>query len=254
LNNKTIEIISISDIKGADIVTKNNPLISDIEMNALIIDIKENGVKEPITICRNLIIDGRNRVNACKELEINQIPCIILARNTSNQKKMDYVMSKETRRHQTPTQKTCRAVRSWNINKPQNTTQKEYTEKMGVSLRNFANAHYIYLHNKDLFDVLFDGHKIKINENKDHKTSDSLTAIVKFLKSQKLALEVGDNTEIKNKKEIETYNLLSNRLKSELELFKVNGLSKDSIGKAVKSLYKEAIELGYIESSFKKNI
>ena len=247
MKNKTIESISIFDIKGADKITKMNPLISDIELN---------GVKEPITICRSFIIDGRNRVNACKELGINKIPCIILARNTSNQKKMDYIMSKETRRHQTPTQKTCRAVNDWNSdsNKPEDVTQKEYTDKMGVSLRNFAHAQYIYKHNKDLFDVLFDGHKIKINENKDHKTSDSLTAIVKFLKSQKLALEVGNDTEIKNEKEIDIYNLLSNRLKSELELFKLNGLSKDAIGKAVKSLYKEAIELGYIESGFKKDV
>ena len=114
--------------------------------------------------------------------------------------------------------------------------QQEYTDKMGVSLRNFTNAQYIYKHNKDLFDVLFDGHKIKINENKDYKTSDSLTAIVRFLKSQKLALEIGNDNdiELKNKKDIKTYNLLNNRLESELKLFEINGLSKDIIIKLIR--------------------
>ena len=250
--NKTIEIISITDIKGTDKLTQMNPLMSTIELNALVIDIEKKGIQEAILLCRGFIIDGRNRVNACKILDINEIPCIILARNTSNQKKMDYIMSKETRRHQTPTQKSCRAVKEWN-EKPQTITQKEYVEKFGISTANFSNAQYIYKHNKDVLEALFSGQKVRISETDKYKTSDSLTAVVKFLKTQKLSLELGIDREIEamDKKEIETYNLFSSRIETEMNFFKLNGLSDEAIGKAVKNLYRKAIEMGYIESVIK---
>ena len=254
MNNQTIEIISISDIKGTDKLTEVNPLITNIELNELLIDIEKNGIKEAITLCRGLIVDGRNRVNVCKILEIKEIPCIILARNTSNQKKMSYIMTKETRRHQTLSQKACRAVKIWN-NQPQNLTQKEYTDNLGVSLRNFTNAQYIFKHNKDVFEALFDGFKVRISETDKYKTSDSLTAIVKFLKAQKLSLELGIDREIEamDKKEIEAYNLFSSRIETEMNFFKLNGLSDEAIGKAVKNLYRKAIEMGYIESVIKNS-
>ena len=55
-----------------------------------------------------------------------------------------------------------------------------------------------------------------------------------------------------NKKELDAYNLFSNRIETEMEFFKLYGLSDEAIGKAIKNLYRKAIEMGYIESVIKK--
>lgn len=46
------------------------PLMSDDGFSALVQDIKTNGQIEPIWTCGEKIIDGRNRYNACRQLEI----------------------------------------------------------------------------------------------------------------------------------------------------------------------------------------
>src|SRR4030042_4485932 len=46
------------------------PLMQDQEFEELKIDIKENGLREPIYIHEDKIIDGRNRYRACQELGI----------------------------------------------------------------------------------------------------------------------------------------------------------------------------------------
>jgi N6-adenosine-specific RNA methylase IME4 len=46
------------------------PMMSAVEFGALIDDITENGLREPIWLHDNQIIDGRNRYNACKAIDI----------------------------------------------------------------------------------------------------------------------------------------------------------------------------------------
>lgn len=77
------------------------PPMNSKEFNELKRDIKENGLLEPIIIYEGKIIDGRNRYNACKELNIN---CPIKQYEGDNP--LQYVMSTNLkRRHLTDSQK-----------------------------------------------------------------------------------------------------------------------------------------------------
>ncbi len=46
------------------------PLMEDAELDALVMDIKEQGLIEPLWLWQGKILDGRNRWNACCELGI----------------------------------------------------------------------------------------------------------------------------------------------------------------------------------------
>lgn len=46
------------------------PLMTGAEFDALVKDIKENGLREPITLHEGEILDGRNRLRACEQLGI----------------------------------------------------------------------------------------------------------------------------------------------------------------------------------------
>jgi ParB-like chromosome segregation protein Spo0J len=47
------------------------PLLEGAEFLALVEDIRQNGVREPITLTEGKILDGRNRYRACKVLDID---------------------------------------------------------------------------------------------------------------------------------------------------------------------------------------
>jgi len=46
------------------------PLVEGVEFDALVLDIKENGLLEPIRLYENKILDGRNRYRACQNAGI----------------------------------------------------------------------------------------------------------------------------------------------------------------------------------------
>ncbi len=46
------------------------PMMSDVEFNALVDDIREHGLREAIWTHKGKIVDGRNRFNACKALGV----------------------------------------------------------------------------------------------------------------------------------------------------------------------------------------
>lgn len=183
-------IIPLKDIKGIDKVAHINPMMIHSQYQALLLDIKTNGQLEAITICRGLIIDGRNRFKAVQELGLSGINVVTLPVNTSINYKKEYVMQKEKRRHQTVTQLTCVATIIWNSDDKPNITQKEFIKKQGVSQGNFTNAQWIYKNEFPLISELKDGKKYKLD---GYKTTDSLTTIVKDLKIKQKESIISDS-------------------------------------------------------------
>ena len=146
-------------------------------------------------------------------------------------------------------QKASKSVKEWNVNKPINTTQKEHSDIYGVSKANFANAQYIYKHNRDIFDVLFNGAKVSVSLSDKYSVSDSLNTIVKYLKSLDLAIQ--EDLEIDEKamtnEEKQDYELLRSRINSEFDFFKLKGMENEIIAKVIKKIYSDAIDSGIIE-------
>lgn len=86
------------------------------------VDIKENGLNDPITLFEGKIIDGRNRYLACLEVGIEPTFIEYTGNNPYN-----YVISKNVqRRDLTPAQKVACAANEWN-------GQKKVTGRPGKS-------------------------------------------------------------------------------------------------------------------------
>lgn len=184
------EIIPLKDIKGIDKVSMVNPLMDDLEYNALLESIKLRGQLDPVVTHRGFIVDGRNRFNALTELTPNgTIKVIRLPHKIPLVDKKGFVMDKETRRHQSATQKACKAVYIWNTDKPKNTTQKEFVKSYGTSIKNFANAQWVYKNNRMVFKALQEGLKVQVDANDKYKVSESLSAVVKYLKAQVIGVK-----------------------------------------------------------------
>ena len=189
-----MEVIQLKDIKGVDKVAHINPPMSELEFTALLLDIRSNGQLLPIIICRGLIIDGRSRFEALKEIDpCSTIKVVKLPRNTSLNVKKGFVMQLENRRHKTITQRVCQAMLLWNSkDKPEGVTQKEFIAQQGVSQGNFTSAQWIYKNNPQLITELMLGNSYKLD---NHKTTDSITAILKHLKGKQKDMTIKPSDE-----------------------------------------------------------
>lgn len=84
------------------------PLMTENEFTALVNDIKENGLREPIWLYDNKIIDGRNRYRACIEAKVEPVFRVY---DGAESRLVDFVISLNLhRRHLSTGQKACFAV------------------------------------------------------------------------------------------------------------------------------------------------
>jgi hypothetical protein len=93
------------------------PLMSEDEFAVLKEDIKSNNLRDPIVLFENKILDGRNRYNACSQLESEGIRTFkdseiysIYDSKIDGESQLDYVLSKIKRRNLNTSQLACIAV------------------------------------------------------------------------------------------------------------------------------------------------
>jgi hypothetical protein len=128
------------------------PMIEGKDFDDLVADIKANGLQEPITLCNDKILDGRNRYRACIEAGISAD----FKPKWGNQSPVDYVLSLNLhRRHLDESQRAMVAARIATMKREdtlkQNqsdasneaTTQTKAAEMLNVSRSNVQRARQV---------------------------------------------------------------------------------------------------------------
>ena len=87
------------------------PMFSEDELNDLAADIKKNGQTSPIQVCNGVVIDGRNRLAACKIAGVQPV-----MEEVSVDNPFAYVVSANIkRRHMTTQQRAAIAAELANL-------------------------------------------------------------------------------------------------------------------------------------------
>lgn len=143
------------------------------------------GQEVPIVIWRNRIVDGRNRCKALDELGINTVAAKKLPHQMSQEDRMQLAREIENaRRHETPTQIACNAVKEYHRRKKTGLKVKtaDILEEFPASSANFTSANWIYKHQPDIFESLFDGDTVVTKDK--YRPTQSLAAIMNFYKQK----------------------------------------------------------------------
>jgi hypothetical protein len=121
------------------------PPMTDVDFDALAQDIKENGLREPVTVLDNMVLDGWHRYRACK-----RVGAVFRCVPFDGPDPVAFVRSKNWhRRHLTASQKAAAevAIRDW---KPRGSAKsapgadlrsaEEMAREAGVSTRTIEHA------------------------------------------------------------------------------------------------------------------
>jgi ParB-like chromosome segregation protein Spo0J len=125
------------------------PLIEGAEFDALVADIKANGLREKIWLYEGKILDGRNRFLACKKAGVKP-----LTRKYTGKDALAFVVSANiARRHLTVEQRSLAGARIATLQRGDNqhtaraaSSQKEVAEKLGVSTDSIQRAKKVIEH------------------------------------------------------------------------------------------------------------
>lgn len=172
------------------------PVMLDKQYEALVASIKELGQLEPAKFYRGKLIDGRHRLKACKQLNLN-LNYINLEANMSIEDVKETVLGLETRRHQSITQKSLMAYNELLQNKKMGvkSTQGEIAKKHGVTRQDIGRAKKLNeLASPDLISMLFNGEKIEIN----NRMTDNMRTIILYL--EEVQKEIVEKSKTSDKK------------------------------------------------------
>lgn len=165
------------------------PVMTQEQYVALKIDIENNGQIDPVILYRGRIIDGRHRLKIAKELGQIQILTVSIPNNSTINDIRAMVKSKETHRHQTPTQLAIYAYRqmiSNNMNtksKDKIMTQADAAKYYGIAVRQISRVSKLdtQLLRPDILDILFTGNKFNIGTSNRPLLTDSLQSVINYL-------------------------------------------------------------------------
>ncbi len=194
INNLSVKSIALPDLKDKngkwkyDESSEQFGMTVHMQYSKLKNSIKLKGQEVPILIWRNRIVDGRNRSKALDEHNIEEVLVRELPHKTSLADRMELAKGSEyDRRHETPTQLACNAVKEYLRKKAAGVKvkQSEIVKDSLASSANFTNAMWIYKHQPNIFELLFNGEDIKLDNILTH----SLSAIKKFYKEREEAMK-----------------------------------------------------------------
>ena len=165
------------------------PIMTQEQYDALKLDIEKNGQIDPIVLYRGKVIDGRHRLKIAKEIGKSQILSVSIANNSTIADIKSIVKSKETHRHQTPTQLAIYAYRQMiqhNLDcksKDKYMTQADASKEYGVAIRQISRVAKldIQLLRPDILDILFVGNKFNIGTTNRPLLTDSLQSVINYL-------------------------------------------------------------------------
>ncbi len=159
------------------------PMAVDTEQDALTLSIKEYGQKEPATLYRGKIVDGRCRYKSCNELGI-ELKVVSLPNNMSLDDVAAYVRAANTRRNLTRSQKVIIAYRNMLKTK---LSMRETAARWAVTPSEISNAKYISANRPDYAQRLFDGGNIQVGFDKDKNKpiySYSIAKVRKYIEKE----------------------------------------------------------------------
>lgn len=157
------------------------PMATDLEQAALTEDIRLNSQKEPVTLWKGALIDGR-----CRQLALSMLRFPIaykeLDSDLTEKEVAAYVKSINTRRNLTMTQKAMSGAIS-KIDKRDTRSIAKIATSWSVSKALMENAMYIYRQDKATAIALFDGLSVDILDDKGRDTTSSkISAVYAHLK------------------------------------------------------------------------
>ncbi len=121
-------------------IAEEHRLMDDEEFRALSLSIDNIGQIEPVKIYRNLLVDGRHRHKAIKELSIKKVKAEILPQNMTLNEVRELVFGTEIRRHNNRSQIAIEAYLYGQKQDTRQYTQKELGEKFGIDQGEISRA------------------------------------------------------------------------------------------------------------------
>jgi len=166
-------------VKGIHKLANINPNMDKTEFEQLKYSLMQIGQQEPILVYRGLVLDGRHRLKALKELSSDYVLYQELPRNTSLEELKEIVMSKNARRNLSKSQKAIQAYFDWLKN---GGSKKEYALKYGTDRTYIVKAETIdkKLGREKLGELLNYG-KVKLDNGRYYS---NLSSIIDYLKKK----------------------------------------------------------------------
>lgn len=160
------------------------PMANMAEQAALTEDIRENGLREPVILWRNKIVDGRCRQKACLATGV-RIKAKELDDDLTEEDVMVVVKSLNTRRNLSPTQKLISACKETFNPKNKAKSIIGLAKAWGVSHTLLKNARYIYTERNEFIEPLFQGGCVTIvGSNGKETQTNKISAIYAYLKRE----------------------------------------------------------------------
>jgi hypothetical protein len=158
------------------------PMAIPAEQDALTLSIIENGLKEPVVLWKNKIVDGRCRQKACKSAGV-AVRAKDLDDELTEEEVSSFVKTVNTRRNLTTAQKII--VASKESFKPGSKSMSDISKSWGISRAILTMANYVSKNRPQFVEPLFNGLTVDIIDAKNNAVkTNKISAIHAHIKRE----------------------------------------------------------------------